>query len=172
MNKTVMKTLVLCAMLFCCTSGLAEFRPTGVKESCYMKIHAYCDSKKRFKDGTNWSLKNCGYDNHAIYVRHYVPHSTTPYTNCIKIRRVDSAGNTIAVYGEKWCTPGLNVPIQSDEIKMNQYYSVVARGNTCHYEYDGVDRVELRVNMYVNMNAYPKEKEVTTDDDLDHAEFD
>ena len=28
------------------------------------------------------------------------------------------------------------------------------------------------VNMYVNMNTYPKEKEMTSDDDLDHGIFD
>lgn len=137
-----------------------------------MEINAHCNHEKTFRDGKNWSLKNAGYDNHAIYVRHYVPHDVTPYTNMIKARKVDSYGNTLATYGEKWCTPGLNIPIQNDEITMNEYYSVSARGNTCHYDLDGNERVELRVNMYVNMNSYPKEKEVTTDDDLDHAEFD
>lgn len=111
-----------------------------------MKMNAYCTENKRFKDGKNWSKKDCGYDNHAIYVRHYVPHSVTPYTNCFKVRKVDSEGNTLAVYGEKWCTPGLNIPIQSDEIVMGEYYSVAARGNILpHYLYEDEERVALRI---------------------------
>lgn len=151
--------------------AIAEFRPTEIKESCYMRIHAYSDLSKRFKDGRNWSLKDKGYDNHTIYVRHYVPHSTTPYANLFKVRKVDSKGESIATYGEKWCTPGLNIPIQSDLIDMNSLYSITARGNTCHYEYDNVSRVELRVNMYVNMNSWPKIKKEPAEDDTDHSEF-
>ena len=162
---------MLCMSASCIAQGKAEFRPTGVKEACYMKMNACCTENKRFKDGKNWSKKDCGYDNHAIYVRHYVPHSVTPYTNCFKVRKVDSEGNTLAVYGEKWCTPGLNIPIQSDEIVMGEYYSVAARGNTCHYLYDDVERVELRINMYVNMNETPKDKKKTTEDDKDHEIF-
>lgn len=153
-------------------NALAEFRPTGIKESCYMKIDAYCNHRKRFVDGANWSYKDAGYNNNAVYVRHYVPHDTTPYTNLFRIRKVDSEGTTIDVVGGKWCEPGLNIPIKSDDIVMNEYYSVTARGNTLHYDNDGVERVELRVNMYVNMNANPKEKAPITDDDLDHAIFD
>lgn len=162
---------MLCMGVSCISQGKAEFRSTGVKEACYMEMNAYCTENKRFKDGKNWSKKDCGYDNHAIYVRHYVPHSVTPYTNCFKVRKVDSEGNTLAVYGEKWCRPGLNIPIQSDEIVMGEYYSVAARGNTCHYLYDDVERVELRINMYVNMNETPKDKKKTTEDDKDHEIF-
>lgn len=54
---------------------------------------------------------------------------------------------------------------------MGEYYSVAARGNTCHYLYDDVERVELRINMYVNMNETPKDKKKTTEDDKDHEIF-
>ena len=64
-----------------------------------------------------------------------------------------------------------HIPIQSDEIVMGEYYSVAARGNTCHYLYDDVERVELRINMYVNMNETPKDKKKTTEDDKDHEIF-
>jgi len=169
-NKTKTCIMVFIISFLFCRSVYGEFRPTGIKESCYMKINAYSTLDKRFKDGKNWSLKNCGYDNHAVYVRHYVSHSTLPYANCIKVREVDQDGNTLAICGEKWCTPGLNIPIESKKIEMNKYYSVTARGNTCHYGSSGVERVELRINMYVNMNSYPKKK-VISDDDLDHATF-
>lgn len=172
MKKAIFGLFLAAVLLMQSICSAAEFRPTGIKESCYMKINAYSTKEYKYRKGTNWSYKDCGLDNHAIYVRHYVPHSTTPFTNLFKVCKVDSEGNTLGVYGEKWCTPGQNIPIQSDEIVMNEYYTVTARGNTLHYEYDGVKRVELRVNMYVNMNEIPKEKPETTDDDLDHAIFD
>lgn len=136
-------------------SALAEYRPTGVKEACYMKIMAFCDESKRFTPGQNWSRKDAGADNHAIYVRHYVPEEEALFANFFRVRQVDFDGYTIDVYGGKWCAPGLNVPIQCDEIAMGNYYSVTARGNTAHYTHDGVNRIELRVNMYVNMKTTP-----------------
>ena len=42
---------MLCMSLSCISRGKAEFRPTGVKEACYMKMNAYCTENKRFKDG-------------------------------------------------------------------------------------------------------------------------
>lgn len=173
MHRKIIGLACICILLNCLgADAWAEFRPTGIKESCYMKINAYCDHRKRFVDGKNWSYKDKGYDNHTVFVRHYVPHGTTPYTNLFRIRKVDSEGNTVDTVGGKWCEPKLNIPITSDEIVMNEYYSVTARGNTLHYDKEHVEKVELRVNMYVNMNVYPKEKAPITDDDLDHAMFD
>lgn len=48
---------MLCMSASCIAQGKAEFRPTGVKEACYMKMNAYCTENKRFKDGKNWSKK-------------------------------------------------------------------------------------------------------------------
>lgn len=141
--------------------GFAEFRPTGVKESCYMRINAYCDESKTFVDGANWSLKNAGSDNHAIYVRHYVPKDEAQYSNLFRVRRVDGDGNTIESLGTGWCAPGLNIPIVSDEIEMGNYYSLSARGNTAHYTHENVNRIELRVNMYVNMKTIPSKKDLS-----------
>lgn len=96
-----------------------------------------------------------------------------PQPDALPVTLTDLMGKVLNdVVGGKWCEPGLNIPIKSDDIVMNEYYSVTARGNTLHYDNDGVERVELRVNMYVNMNANPKEKAPITDDDLDHAIFD
>lgn len=170
-----MKTafLIISTLLYLRTASVkAEFRKTGIKESCYMKIIAHTDFDKKYVNGTNWTLKDSGFDNHTIYVRHYVPHTASAYTNHFLVRNVDENGDTIDVYGGKWCTPKLNIPIQSDEIVMDQYYSIAARANTCHYQYDNIERLELRVNMYANMNTYPKIKEEMTNDDSDHAIFD
>ncbi len=163
--------LCLAAMLMSGDAAGAEFRATGVKQACYMRMRVYTTDEGIFRLGTRWSLKDCGADNHAVFVRHYVPHDTMPYTNLFRVCKVDEDGSVLSVHGEKWCTPGLNVPISSDDIEMNEYYTVKARGNTMHYEYDGVERIELRVNMYVNMDEVPGEKKVT-DDDTDHAIFD
>lgn len=165
MRKAI--ALVLIGILLTCHvgTGLAEFRPTGVKESCYMRINAYCDESKIFVDGANWSLKNTGYDNHAIYVRHYVSEEEAQYSNLFRVRHVNKEGNTIESLATGWCTPGLNIPIVSDEIVMGQYYSLSARGNTAHYTHEQVNRIELRVNMYVNMKATPGKKDTSTSDE-------
>ena len=47
-------------------------------------------------------------------------------------------------------TVGLNVPIQSNSIVADWFYSVAGRGNTNHYDYDGVANVTLHGNMYIN----------------------
>ncbi len=165
--------LVLASFLLSCQAAMAfaEFRPTGVKESCYMRINAYCDESKRFVDGTNWSRKNAGHDDHAVYVRHYVSEEEAQHANLFRVREVDEDGNTIESVGAGWCTPGLNIPIVSDDIAMGNYYSVSARGNTAHYTHEGVNRIELRVNMYVNMKVAPKEKtDETQNKKEDHSQ--
>ena len=54
-------------------------------------------------------------DTHAaIYVRHYDNVDTTEYTNHFRGIEVDS---NYATRGSKWCTQGLNVPIQNNNIK-------------------------------------------------------
>ena len=41
---------------------------------------------------------------------------------------------------------------------MGNYYSLSARGNTAHYTHENVNRIELRVNMYVNMKTTPTQR--------------
>ena len=54
-------------------------------------------------------------DTHAaIYVRHYDNVDTTEYTNHFRGIEVNS---NYATRGSKWCTQGLNVPIQNNNIQ-------------------------------------------------------
>ena len=63
----------------------------------------------------------------------------TEYTN--HFRGIDDVANVTR--GSKWCTQGLNVPIQNNNIKAGKYYTVSGRGNTNYYNNDGISRVTL-----------------------------
>ena len=88
-------------------------------------------------------------DTHAaIYVRHYDNVDTTEYTNHFRGIEVDS---NYATRGSKWCTQGLNVPIQNNNIKKGHRYTVSARGNTNYYNNDGIERIWLNGSYNVNL---------------------
>ena len=88
-------------------------------------------------------------DTHAaIYVRHYDNVDTTEYTNHFRGIEVNS---NYATRGSKWCTQGLNVPIQNNNIKRGQRYTVSARGNTNYYNNDGIERIWLNGSYNVNL---------------------
>ena len=88
-------------------------------------------------------------DTHAaIYVRHYDNVDTTEYTNHFRGIEVDS---NYATRGSKWCTQGLNVPIQNNNIKKGQRYTVSARGNANYYNNDGIERIWLNGSYNVNL---------------------
>ena len=52
--------------------------------------------------------------------------------------------------GQKWATPELKVPIQSNALIAGTNYGVAARGNTKHYEYDGITNVTLGIHFTGN----------------------
>ena len=88
-------------------------------------------------------------DTHAaIYVRHYDNVDTTEYTNDFRGIEVDS---NYATRGSKWCTQGLNVPIQNNNIVRYKTYSVSGRGNTNYYNYDGISSIVLRGSFNPNL---------------------
>ena len=74
--------------------------------------------------------------------------NTTEYTNHFRGIEVDS---NYATRGSKWCTQGLNVPIQNNNIKRGQRYTVSARGNTNYYNNDGIERIWLNGSYNVNL---------------------
>ena len=71
---------------------------------------------------------------------------TDEYTN--HFRGIEAKTNTTR--GSKWCTQGLSVPIQNNNIKKNTYYTVSARGNTNYYNNDGISRITLNGHYDVN----------------------
>ncbi len=155
MKKMLAAILATILLVTFAAAAFAEPYPTAVGQSAYMDIYVSCTDTTTYTDGKRWTQKNDGADNHAIYVRHYVGAGYGEYTNHFRGREVDSDGNTIANRGAKWCTVGINAPIQSNNITMGPWYSVSARGNTNHYDYDGVRSLVLKTNMYVNMGTMP-----------------
>ena len=108
---------------------------------------ASCTDTSSYKDAEERAYKR---DNsvHAIYVRHWVTGGSSDYTNHFRGRK--EQGSNLVTCGSKWCTVGMNVPIQSNSIVYRSNYTLAGRGNTNHYDYDGVSAVTLHGNMYVN----------------------
>lgn len=70
----------------------------------------------------------------------YVYHSASDgksYTNMFKVRKNGSN------YGSAWCRPWENDPVYADIVVPRQNYGIAARGNTNHYENDGIARTVL-----------------------------
>ena len=63
-----------------------------------------------------------------LYVRHYLTELPGNYTNLFR-----GVKNGSSYVGSKWCTPGLNIPIQDGAFTMNATYNLAARGNTDYY---------------------------------------
>lgn len=96
-------------------------------------------------DDANRELKTV--DNQRIYVKHWVYGGSSKYTNFFVARDWEQQKH----YGGKWATVGMNVPIQSSSIYAPQIYCMAGRGNTNHYENDGVARVSLHGWFYPNL---------------------
>ena len=59
--------------------------------------------------------------------------------------------NDAAVVGQKWATPGLNVPIESSSITTQSTYKLLARGNTDYYTNYGYTTILVNGNCYYNL---------------------
>ncbi len=107
------------------------------------EIKVFSNSTTNYQRANNREWK--GNDNHAaIYVSHRDDVATDEYTNHFRGQETSSSGSTSwTTRGSKWCTQGLTVPIQNDNIKYGMYYTVSARGNTNYYNYDGISSLWL-----------------------------
>lgn len=106
------------------------------------------DSSAAYTDEENETRKTSSV--RAIYVKHWVTGGSSEYTNHFRGRKTPTYHGTRTNCGAKWCTVGQNVPIESTSIVSGAYYSISGRGNTNHYDYDGVSNVTLHGNMYIN----------------------
>ncbi len=52
--------------------------------------------------------------------------------------------------GQKWVTPQMWIPIQSNAIRDDRLYSVAVRGNTKHYENYGATSVDFTIGIEAN----------------------
>ena len=120
-----------------------------VGEATPFEFAAQCTDSSTYSDAKDTVLKTTSYA--GIYVRHWVTGGSSEYTNHFRGRKAPTSTGTRTNVGAKWCTVGMNVPIQSNSIKSGAYYSVSGRGNTTHYDYDGVSNVTLHGNMYINV---------------------
>ena len=106
-----------------------------------------CDSTTNYTRNTQKAYKTTG--TAAIYVNHHDNVDTDEYTNHFRGQLVKD--DTWTMKGSKWCTQGLNVPIQNNNIKKGQRYTVSARGNTNYYNNDGIERIWLNGSYNVNL---------------------
>ena len=75
---------------------------------------AWCNSTTNYTMADSEGDQKLNDTHAAIYVRHYDNVDTTEYTNHFRGIEVDS---NYATRGSKWCTQGLNVPIQNNNIQ-------------------------------------------------------
>ena len=135
--------LVLMAIMIATTVAVA-----AADESSFpFSFVAYCNDTNKITKDENFD--HIGYkkkSDHKLYVRHWVTGGSDSYTNLLRAYNVKKK----AYYGSKWATVGMNVPIQSNSIVAGEY-TVGGRGNTNHYDYDGVVSVTLHGNCYPNL---------------------
>ena len=137
--KKFMALVLMAIMLVSISAG-------GMAETVF-SFRAYCNNTndiRRDVDITHSAAKEN--NDHKIYVRHWVTGGSDAYTNLLRAYSYDAE----TYYGSKWATVGLNVPIQSNSITAGQTYTMGGRGNTNHYNYDGVVSVTLHGNFYVD----------------------
>ena len=137
-----MKKMVALALAITMLVSLAS-----AASAATLSIPARCDSTTNYTRNTQKAYKTTG--TAAIYVNHHDNVDTDEYTNHFRGQLV--SGDTRTTKGSKWCTQGLNVPIQNNNIVKNEWYSVSARGNTNYYNYDGISSIVLSGSFNPNL---------------------
>ena len=126
-----MVALALAITMLVSLASVASAAPFGIPVWCNSTTnYTKADEAGEQKSGTQA----------AIYVYHHDNVDTDEYTNHFRGIEVKS----------KWCTQGLSVPIQNNNIKSGTFYTVSARGNTNYYNNDGISRITLNGRYDVN----------------------
>ena len=134
-----MVALALAITMLVSLASVASAAPFGIPVWCNSTTnYTKADEAGEQKSGTQA----------AIYVYHHDNVDTEEYTNHFRGQLVN--GRTRTTKGSKWCTQGLNVPIQNNNIKSGTFYTVSARGNTNYYNNDGISRITLNGRYDVN----------------------
>ena len=132
-----MVALALAITMLVSLASVASAAPFGIPVWCNSTTnYTKADEAGEQKSGTQA----------AIYVYHHDNVDTDEYTN--HFRGIEVKTNTTR--GSKWCTQGLSVPIQNNNIKSGTFYTVSARGNTNYYNNDGISRITLNGRYDVN----------------------
>ena len=135
-----MVALALAITMLVSLASVASAAPFG--------IPVWCNSTTNYTKADEVGEQKSG-TQAAIYVYHHDNVDTEEYTNHFRGQLVN--GRTRTTKGSKWCTQGLNVPIQNNNIKKGQRYTVSARGNTNYYNNDGIERIWLNGSYNVNL---------------------
>ena len=135
-----MKKMVALALAIAMLVSLA-----GVASAAPFGIPVWCNSTTNYTKADEAGEQKSG-TQAAIYVYHHDNVDTDEYTN--HFRGIEVKTNTTR--GSKWCTQGLSVPIQNNNIKSGTFYTVSARGNTNYYSNDGISRITLNGRYDVN----------------------
>ena len=135
-----MKKMVALALAIAMLVSLA-----GVASAAPFGIPVWCNSTTNYTKADEAGEQKSG-TQAAIYVYHHDNVDTDEYTN--HFRGIEVKTNTTR--GSKWCTKGLSVPIQNNNIKSGTFYTVSARGNTNYYNNDGISRITLNGRYDVN----------------------
>ena len=129
MKKIVAIVLTIVCMTTLCATSFAEYYSLTVQTVNTTDL-TYSPTNKRVECSTAGRM----------YVKHTVSGGSSSYTNMIH-----AVNSSNVLVGQKWATPGLKVPIQSNLLYSGYYYGVAARGNTKHYENDGVTSITLGI---------------------------
>ena len=135
-----MKKMVALALAIAMLVSLAS-----VASAAPFGIPVWCNSTTNYTKADEAGQQKSG-TQAAIYVYHHDNVDTDEYTN--HFRGIEVKTNTTR--GSKWCTQGLSVPIQNNNIKSGTFYTVSARGNTNYYNNDGISRITLNGRYDVN----------------------
>ena len=134
-----MVALALAITMLVSLASVASAAPFG--------IPVWCNSTTNYTKADEAGEKKSG-TQAAIYVYHHDNVDTEEYTNHFRGQLVN--GRTRTTKGSKWCTQGLNVPIQNNNIVSGKTYSVSGRGNTNYYNNDGISSITLSGSFEVN----------------------
>ena len=135
-----MKKMVALALAIAMMVSLAS-----VASAASFGIPVWCNSTTNYTKADTKGEKKSG-TQAAIYVYHHDNVDTDEYTN--HFRGIEVQSNTTR--GSKWCTQGLSVPIQNNNIVSGKTYSVSGRGNTNYYNNDGISSITLSGSFEVN----------------------
>ena len=135
-----MKKMVALALAITMLVSLAS-----VASAASFGIPVWCNSTTNYTKADEVGEQKSG-TQAAIYVYHHDNVDTDEYTN--HFRGIEVKTNTTR--GSKWCTQGLSVPIQNNNIVSGKTYSVSGRGNTNYYNNDGISSITLSGSFEVN----------------------
>lgn len=123
---------VLCFV--CALVLVTSIAATAMAEPFTLRVQCVNTSTLTYSDSYGARIITNG----ILYVRHSVSGGSNSYTNLFHATKP-----THWLLAQKWVTPNAKIPIQGNTIKEGLDCGIAARGNTKHYELDGVANVTL-----------------------------